>query len=104
MIRSYINYPNPKISVHNNQACPEIMKQNKPNQRTININVNSISRELQSFINRNYTFDSTSEENDMWLEIDFDDLVFEMNLLDYIRRIIATHYIPFSNINIGVSV
>jgi len=102
MVKAYINYPNPKISIHNNLSCSQIMKQNKANQRIIKIDVNSISNELKNFINRTYTFGSTPDDNDMWLEIDFEDILFEMNLLEYIRKIIAKHYMPFNGINIQV--
>ena len=76
------------------------MKQNKANQRIIRINVNNASTELNNFINKIYTFGSTPNDNDMWLEIDFGDLLFEMSLLEYIRKIIAKHYTPFNSINI----
>jgi hypothetical protein len=76
------------------------MKQHKVNQRRIKIDVNNISSELNNFIKKIYTFGSTPNDNDMWLEVDLGDLIFELNLLEHIRKIIAKHYTPFNGINI----
>lgn len=100
MIKAYIYYPNLTISIHNNPNCSKIRQHQKKQQRYIKIDKSSIATELQNFINKLYTFGSTAKNNDMWLEIDFDDLVFERNLLDYVIRLISKHYTTFANIQI----
>jgi len=102
MIKAYVYYPNPKISVHNNPNCSLIGQHQKNQQRYIKIDISSVTIELQKFKNKHYIFNSTATNNDMWIEIDFNDPVFEMNLLDYVRKLISIHYKPFFQISINI--
>jgi hypothetical protein len=98
MIKVLINYPNPHIAIHANFNCGYIQCQNKSNQRYIIINPETISIELQNFLNKFYDFGATPENNDMWLEIDFQDRDFELSMVNFIHRIISKNYSPFSKI------
>jgi hypothetical protein len=49
MLKAYVNYPNPKVSIHQKDSCPEIQKMKKPGQRLVRIDATSISAELQRF-------------------------------------------------------
>ena len=94
-MKVYINYPNPKFSIHHDPLCAEVRKRDKSGQRCIRINIETISTELQNFTNKKYTFNSNAESNDMWLDIEFNDIDFEESLLKYIRRLIGKFYTPF---------
>ena len=95
MIRVYINYPKPHMTIHNDPNCSEFQKHGKPNQRLIQINMQNISVELPKFRNRSgniYKFNSRTQYRDMWLEIDFGDIFFEIDLYRYIRRLLCGRY------------
>lgn len=94
MMKVYVNYPDPKFSIHRNSLCPEVDKTGKTGQRHIRIDIDSVSTELRRFANKKHTFSSNSESNDMWLEIEFEDAEFEKSVLKYVRRLIGKHYAP----------
>jgi hypothetical protein len=98
MIKAYINYPNPHVTIHSNLNCGNIQAQSKPNQRYIKINTSTISRELQNFHDKKYTFAANPAGNDMWLEIDFQDLNAEQNALRDICQIVGYYYKPLRGI------
>ena len=97
MIKAYINYPNPHVTAHLDPNCGNIQSQRKNNQRYCIINSNTISGELKNFRNKKYLF-GTFPYNDMWLELDFNDQVFELAILEYICRLLGEHYSPFDGI------
>ena len=99
MIKAYINYPNPHVTIHTNLNCGNIQAQSKPNQRYIKINASTISRELQNFRKKKYTFAANPEGNDMWLEIDFNEIKVEQKVLMDICQIIGSFYKPLRGIN-----
>jgi len=98
MIKAYINYPNPHVTAHYDSNCGNIQAQHKPNQRHRLINIATVSEELQNFRDKKYSFAATQERNDMWLEIDFQDQVFEIGILEYISRLLGMHYSQFAGL------
>ena len=102
MIKAYINYPKPHVTVHHDPNCGTIQVQHKPNQRYLRLNIETISEELLNFRDKKYPFAATRERNDMWLEIDFHDKVFEMAVLVYICRLLGMYYSPFESMKPGI--
>jgi len=100
MIKAYVNYPNPHITAHQELSCGDIQKMRKADQRYIIINMSTISGEIRKFSNKEYVFAAHPGANDMWLEIDFENLNFERALLDYIHILIGKYYSPFVDITI----
>jgi hypothetical protein len=100
MIYVYINYPNPHATIHHNSNCQSIRQANKQGQRTAIINVATISNELSQFAQRRYTFGANSAQNDIWLEIDFQDIGFETAVAAYILTLIAQHYTPLRGVQL----
>ncbi len=98
MIIVYINYPDPHIAIHGILKCGNIQSHKKLNQRYLHINPETISTELQNFINKYYDFGSTPENNDMWLEINFQDVEFELSVINYIHRTLGKRYKRFLKI------
>ncbi len=98
MIKAYVNYPNPHITIHCNSLCSSIQSQQKPDQRYVKINLETISSELNNFANRYFKFAADSSHNDLWLEIDFEDQKFETEILGYVCRLLGKQYSPFGNI------
>ena len=93
-MKAYVNYPNPKVRVHQDASCGEIQKMAKPGQRLVKINTASISAELQRFATKGYTFAANPAGNDMWIEADFGDTDFEA----YVHRLIGKHYPPLAKV------
>lgn len=102
MLKAYINYPNPHVTVHFDLNCGSIQAQQKYEQLYRYINIATISNELQNFQNKKYVFAANPEHNDMWLEIDFRDREFELAVLNYICNLIGTHYRPLAGIKPGI--
>jgi hypothetical protein len=100
MIHAYVYYPKPKISTHHNPSCTAIQKMGKEEQRSVNINAKTITKELGCFSTDEYQFGSTAQVNDMWLVIDFDDADFEAAVLKYVQRLIGKRYSPLAGIKI----
>ena len=101
MITCYINYPHSRISIHNDLSCGVIYQGRKLDQRHARIDLNSIGCELARF-NKEYVFGSTSENNDMWIVVDFSDHQFELEVIAYIKRILGKRYKPFRDANLEV--
>jgi hypothetical protein len=101
MLKAYVNYPHPKVSAHRNPACGDIEKMGKQSQRSVLINTQSISTELQAFTAKKYTFAPTASQNDMWITVDFADSDFEDAVLAYVHRCIATHYSRLAGVSIA---
>ena len=101
MIHAYLNYPNSRIEVHCDSSCNAIRKANKHHQRHISINMSSIGVELGRFESY-YIFGSTRDNNDMWLIIDFEDKVFEIEVLKYVKRKLGARYKPFYDAEVNV--
>ena len=68
----YINYPEPKFSIHHSSSCkfiPPNKNKKKENQRRITVNKQNLRDVLKDFRNDKYPFSSTSSKNDMWIDI-----------------------------------
>lgn len=100
MIRVYINYPNPHITIHANTTCGSLHQQHKENQRAVSINRSTLSAELMRFSEKDYRFGAQVENNDMWLAVDLDDSAFEHAVVEYIRKLLARYYSPFGKVAI----
>jgi len=92
MLKAYLNYPNPRVTTHRNPSCGEVRKMAKQNQRSVLINTQTISTQLQAFAAKQYKFSPTAKQNDMWIRVDFGDPVFEDAILAYVHRLIGKHY------------
>lgn len=93
MLVVYINYPNKGITIHGDYGCKEIQKRNK-NKRKIRISQDN-KEEILSGFRDSYRFGSKKEVNDMWVEIDFQNQMTEMQVLEEILNSLATRYIRF---------
>lgn len=94
MVKAYINYPNSRISLHRELGCREIGKQHKKGQRRLRIDNESLSMELTRFKSRHYRFASKPMYNDMWLDVDLNDPIFERTVVEDILKILAEYYSP----------
>jgi len=94
---AYLNYPNSKVSVHADPECGHIQQADKLAQRRVRLAHGTIGAELPRFAGGEYPFASHSGANDMWLDLDFSDLEFELALVHHIRRLLAFRYKPFAD-------
>jgi hypothetical protein len=100
MTHAYINYPNPRITLHGKSSCSDIGKMGKSIQRHVRVDDSSVSAELQRFRAKSYRFSADATANDMWLEVDFDDAAFERAVVAHIHRLISVHYKPFATVTV----
>jgi hypothetical protein len=102
MIRVYINYPNPHVSIHGNPTCGAIQPMWKPGQRFIQIDRGTLSDELTRFANKVYTFAAKREVNDMWPEVEFGDFAFELAVVHYVKNLLGQHYQPLARATVEI--
>lgn len=95
MIAVYINYPNKRFSIHRNSAVNEKQISEKVNQRVLKINISNLSDYLMKFKQSKYKFESSQKFNDMWLEINFGNINFEVAVAEYILFLLGKRYKPF---------
>jgi len=69
-------------------------------QRWIRITLATFAEELARFARKEHRFASEARLNDMWLEIDFDDVAFERAVGEYLIRILAKRYSPFRTVEL----
>lgn len=101
MLHVYINYPEAHIRIHQKPDCKNIKKMNKEGQRTVKINVQTLTNEIDNFLHKKYRFASEQTWNDMWLEVDFEgDSEFEKSNVYFLHSILKRHYKPFRNIEV----
>lgn len=100
MLKAYVNYPNPKVSVHGNSSCHQVEKMAKPFQRVVRIDSQSISAQLRGFSEGRYAFAAKQSQNDMWIEADFGDPEFEAAVVDYVHRLIGARYRPLARVEV----
>lgn len=96
MLRAYIAYPNPHLTVHRNPKCTEAEKMSKLGKRHVRLNLGSLSEELLRFARKEYPLSATPGQNDLWLTADFADAEFEGAVVKHMLRLIAKGYSPFS--------
>lgn len=101
MISAYINYPNSHITIHANGGCSTIQQQHKQAQRNVVLNLSTLSSELERFSGKFYKFGADQSTNDMWLTVDFSDATFERAVIEYVRKLLTSHYVPFTRVNIN---
>lgn len=101
MLAAYINYPNPHITIHSNAGCATIQQQHKQGQRLIRLNVKTLCEELERFAEKHYRFGAEQGTNDMWLYVEFLDSAFERAVVEYVRKLLTTHYSPFGRITVS---
>jgi len=100
MLKAYINYPNPHITLHGGGGCGSVQQQRKSGQRVVRLDVGSLSTELNRFVKKEYRFGADPETNDMWLELNFGDSAFEKAVVEYVRTLLSQHYTPFARIKV----
>jgi len=64
----------------------------KKGQRQIIIDADSEASALHKFQNKEYTFGSTPATNDMWIQVDFNDMKRELKIVEQIQELIGSHY------------
>jgi hypothetical protein len=96
MIHVYINKPNPHIEIHRDPSCKRIRQNLVEDQRVIKITIENVSEILHNFVMDSYCFDNQPITRDMWLEIDFGYLDFEIAVANYIGFLVGKKYPPLA--------
>ena len=87
MLQAYLNYPNSRFSIHGDATCREIGKMQKPEQRRVIIDRQSVRGELARFKGV-HGFASTAPQNDMWVTVDLGSLDEEQRVLERIKAVL----------------
>ena len=99
MLQVYLNYPNSRISIHNNAACGTIKQMRKPDQREVKIDLGSLTTELAAFKSE-YSFASEASHNDMWVTVEMQDQSFETSIIAYVKKLLGARYKRFRDAGI----
>ena len=102
MLSVYLNYPMSRVSIHRDPGCEFIRIRRKPNQRIRRIDMANSSEEVRKFRDKQRSFQSTPEFNDMWLEIDFGDQEFEEAIARYVHRLLSRYHKPFADSSVSI--
>jgi hypothetical protein len=97
MTSIYIDYPIPSFTPKHGIPAEDSRIHHKENQRVIRINAENFSTEIQPFILQQIKFSSTAGVNDLWVEIDFGDEQFELEIGKFIQRLLGQRYMPLAN-------
>ena len=100
MLKAYVNYPNPHVTIHRNSACSSIQQQRKTGQRLVRLDLSTLSSELKNFEQKQYTFGAEAATNDLWLDVDLGDTGFERAVVEYVKKLLAAHYTPFGRVTV----
>jgi hypothetical protein len=98
MINVYLNYPNSIATIHQTSDCPRIHQHHTQNQRRLKIDLLTIETVLKTIMDGELEFRSEQGLNDVWLEIDFGDLEFEIAVIKFILRQLGKQYAPFDSL------
>jgi len=98
MIAVYYNYPNSGFTIHEGMTVEEARVQFKLNPRVYPVTFENIAKIVKKIKSPDLKFASNQAENDLWLEINFGDVVFEKAFAEYILRVLGKRYKPFRDI------
>lgn len=93
----YINYPDPHLTLHSRDSCPEVRKHHKPAQRTLAVTSTSLGTILSQFIDHEIRFGVTRSTNDLWLHVCLGSQPHEEALAYVIHAILRQRYRRFKN-------
>ena len=97
----YINYPNPKITIHRDGNCSVVRQHHKENQHVIAVKSQTIEKVLSEFIgNKVYKFSANKALNDLWLDISLSTSKHEESFVYVIQTLLSLHYTPFEQTGI----
>lgn len=92
MIKAYLNYPNPHMTLHSDPACAEIAKMRKGNQRNVAVTRASFTQPLGQLTDEGFRLGADATINDLWLSAEFGDPEFEEALARYVYRLLGQRY------------
>jgi hypothetical protein len=99
-MKAYINYPNPHITIHWRDTCPEVRKHHKEGQRVVEINTATIDRALSRFIGREFSFAPNPGENDMWLDVSLGSPRHDEAVVFVVQSILGKRYGPLAEASV----
>ncbi len=97
MIYVYINYPNGSICIHKDAGCNQIKKNDKSKARVSVITPGTYEKEIHKFQSKAYKLTAAAGYNGIWLEIDFNDLSKDRDVLNQIQEVLRSIYAGFRN-------
>lgn len=102
MLHVYINYPNPHMTIHADANCRSIRQSGKAEPRISEINLGTLTEELSKFADKEYAFAANPAQNDIWLDIDLEDEIFERAVAEFVLRLIGSFYTPLRGLKPSV--
>lgn len=98
MTKAYLNYPHRYMRIHGDLACSEIGKNQKKNQRTLNITPDSLAEVLRRLSDGGFRLGSRADYNDVWFNLDFGSLDSDEAAAGKALRVLAIRYKPLRGI------
>ena len=91
-MKVYLNYPNPRMTIHRESTCAEIGKMHKIGQRNLIVTPASITQVLGQLSSSEFQLGAQASVNDVWFTIDFDDAGFEEAVARYVHHLLSQRY------------
>ena len=94
MTSIYINYPVPHFTAYRGKRAADCWVQRKVNRRVIRISEDNYDDEMKPFLGQEFRFGATPAFNDLWLELDFGNEEYELQLGFKIQELLGVRYRP----------
>lgn len=90
MLHAYLNYPAQRGRLHHDLGCGHVAKRDVPSDRIRQVRPDTFGAELAAL--DDLTFRAEAGVNAVWLDLDFDDPVFEAAVARYLLRRLGARY------------
>ena len=97
MIKAYINYNDPSITIHKNTLCDKANVGPEERIRHVMLNPDFLSKEHNRFKNNKHRFSDEPYMSNMWIILDFQDKEFEIALVGYLKKLIGLNNSTIKN-------
>ena len=96
MTSIYIDYPDPHFAARVGVTAAERFRHGDIQRRVIRITPQTFSEDVRPFLVREVPFGASSGLNDLYLELDFDNVEFEAAIGKYLQAILGERYRPLA--------
>lgn len=93
----YVNYPNPRFTLHRDPSCQLIQMHGKPDQRVRGVTMHSLNHFLSELLEQRMRFAAESGFNDLWLEVQLDTPDQEIGLVHVAQALLGGSYRPLAS-------
>lgn len=88
----YVNYPNPRITVHHNDECQHVRMYQKEEQRCYTVRPSNAAGIIVEFLSGKIVFKSDGNFNDLWFDISLGTREQELKFVYGFQKIVGQRY------------